>query len=129
MSDTAIAVKQLSADALSERIDGTTPGSDMTSVSTGNVGVIAANGAIRNLVIIVSGDGAHTATLAVSQGDEPPSENSGVGGLSSLSVAATGSYILPLTSGQFVQDDGTIRVPVSGTGPVYIGAFRLPQAQ
>lgn len=129
MSDTAIAVTALTLDALSVRIDGTTPGVGMTSVSSGNVGVIAALGGTRDLIIIVSGDGTHTATLTPSAGDEPPSERAGLGDDDALSVAATGSYILPLSAGRYVQDDGTVRIPVSGTGPVYIGAFRIPMGQ
>lgn len=129
MSDTAVAVTELTANELSVRLDGTTPGAAMTSVSTGNVAVISMNGSGRNALIVVSGDGTHTATLAVSAGDEPPSERAGIGGLSALSVAATGTYVLPLSAGQFFQDDGTVRIPVSGTGPVYIGCVRLPISQ
>lgn len=129
MSDTAVAVTNWTVNVLSARIDGTTPGAGMTSVSSGDTAVIAAKGNTGNLTIIVSGDGTHTATLAVTAGDEPPSERAGKGALSALSVAATGSYSLPLEGGRFVQDDGTIRIPVTGTGPVYIGAFLPPVTQ
>lgn len=129
MADTSIAVTTVTINALSSRIDGTTPGAIMTSVTSGNTAVIAAKGNTNRLLILVSGDGTHTATLGVTAGDEPPSETQGLGALSSLSVAATGSYVLPLASGRFVQDDGTIRIPVTGTGPVYIGAIQLNQAQ
>ncbi len=128
MADTPVAVTLLTVDALSVRIDGTTPGAAMTSVASGATAVIACSGWTRNLLIVVSGDGTHTATLTMEAGDEPPSELSGIGAGGALSVAATGTYALPVTAGRFIKNDhGDIEIPVSGTGPVYIGALRLPQ--
>jgi len=129
MANTAIAATALTANTLSGRIDGTTPSAGMISVSTGNTGVIAASGSLRKGIIIISGDGTHTATVTFSAGDEPPSERSGIGASSGLSIAATGSYIVPLDAGRFVQDDGTVLAVVSGTGPVYIGYFTEPIGQ
>ncbi len=128
MADTAIAVTLLTADALSVRVDGTTPGAAMTSVSSGNTAVVACFGWTRNLAIIISGDGTHTATATIEAGDEPPSELSGLGPTGTLSVAATGTYILPVTAGKFIKNDhGDLEIPIAGTGPVYVGAVRLPQ--
>lgn len=130
MADTAVAVFQLVANTVSERVDGTTPGADiMVSVSTGNVAVISANGYLGDVTILISGDGTHTATVTPKGGVEPPGEQSGFGDGSGVSVAATGTYVLPLLASQFDQANGTIRLAVSGTGPVYIGAVRKPLTQ
>ncbi len=48
MADTPVAVTLLTVDALSVRIDGTTPGAAMTSVASGATAVIACSGWTRN---------------------------------------------------------------------------------
>jgi len=121
MVDTAVAVTPLVGNTVSADIIAATG----TSVATGNTAVIAAKGETRDLIIVISGDGTHSATVTLETGNEPPSESAGLAVPSGISVVATAAYMLMLTAGQFVKsDDGAVELVVSGTGPVLISAFR-----
>ena len=116
MVDVAVSVTSLTANALSTALDTTT-----YSVATGEYAVVAAQGNTRGLVITFDGDASSTVTLI--SGDEPPSENSGKGNSAALTVANGKQYVLELEAGRFVQDNGTVRILVGGTGPVNVFAF------
>ena len=116
MADVAVSVTSLTANALSTALDTAT-----YSVVTGNYAVIAAQGATRGLILTFDGDAASTVTLIA--GDEPPSENSGTGNSAALTIGNGKQYVLELEAGRFVQDDGTVRILVGGTGPVNVFAF------
>ena len=116
MADVAVTVTSLTANALSTALDTTT-----YSVATGNYAVIAAEGATRGLILTFDGDAASTVTLI--SGDQPPSENSGNGDSAALTIANGKQYVLELEAGRFVQDDGTVRILVGGTGPVNVFAY------
>lgn len=118
MADIAVALTTLTADTISGRLDVTT-----YSVATGNTAVIAAEGNTRGLVITFDGDANSTITLIA--GDEPPSENSGQGNGSAQTISSGQQYILELNAGKWVQDNGTVRILVGGTGPVNMFAFPL----
>lgn len=132
MADTAVAVTDLTANTPTGSIYAVGGNIDagMVSVSTGNTAVIGAKGNTHGLVIVISGDGTHTGTATFEAGAEPPSESAGLSLPSALSVAAAENYIFPILGGQFVKsDDGAIEIAITGTGPVYVGAFRLPLTQ
>ena len=116
MADVAVSVTSFTANALSTALDTTT-----YSVATGNYAVVDAQGDTRGLVITFDGDAASTVTLI--SGDEPPSENSGQGNSAALTVANGKQYVLELEAGRWVQDNGTVRILVGGTGPVNVFAF------
>jgi len=116
MADVAVSVTSLTANALSTALDTAT-----YSVATGNHAVVDAQGATRGLILTFDGDAASTVTLI--SGDEPPSENSGNGNSSALTVANGKQYVLELEAGRWVQSDGTVRILVGGTGPVNVFAY------
>ena len=116
MDDFAVSDTSFTANALSTALDTTT-----YSVATGNYAVVDAQGDTRGLVITFDGDAASTVTLI--SGDEPPSENSGQGNSAALTVANGKQYVLELEAGRWVQDNGTVRILVGGTGPVNVFAF------
>lgn len=120
MSDTAVALSALTAGSVSTAID--TAG---TSVSTGNTAVLAAVGNTRQLVIGLYGTGASTATLVA--GDEPPSENAAIGNGDAQTIAVGKAYVLVVPAGRYVQDNGTVRVLIGGTGPVVVTAWTVPR--
>lgn len=120
MSDTAVALTALTAGTVSTKLD--TSG---TSVATGNTAVIAAVGNTRQLVIGLYGTGASTATLVA--GDEPPSEGSGLGNGDAQTIEVGKAYVLVVPAGRYVQDNGTVRVLIGGTGPVVVTAWTVPR--
>lgn len=125
MADTAVTSRTLSVNTLSAALDSTSTAG--TSVSTGNVAVMtpAGGGNTRQVVITMYGSADSTATFAA--GDEPPSETSGEGASSALTVANGKAYVVVLEAGRFVQDNGTIRCTVGGTGPVIFNCFTVPR--
>ena len=96
-----------------------------TAVSTGDTAVIAAVGNTRQLLITAFGTAA--STLTIEAGDEPPSETSGLGNSTALTIALNGPYAIVLPAGRFVQSNGTVRALVGGTGPVEVTAYTLPR--
>lgn len=125
MADTAVTSRTLTANALSAALDSTSTAG--TSVATGNTAVLtpAGGGDTRQVIITMYGSAASTATLIA--GDEPPSENSGLGNSSALTVGNGKAYVLALEAGRWVQDNGTVRVLVGGTGPVIFNCFTVPR--
>lgn len=118
--DTAVALTALTAGTVSTKID--TSG---TSVATGNTAVIAAVGNTRQLIIGLYGTGAATATVLA--GDEPPSEDSGLGNGDAQTIDVGKGYILVLPAGRYVQDNGTVRILIGSTGPVIVTAWSVPR--
>ena len=118
MVDVSVALTTLTASTISSALDTTT-----YSVATGEYAVIAAVGNTRGLVITCDGDASSTITLIA--GDQPPSENSGKGNGSAQTIANGKQYVLELEAGRWVQDNGTVRILVGGTGPVNFFAFPL----
>ena len=96
-------------------------GIDEISTSPVIYAVVAAQGNTRGLILTFDGDASSTVTLI--SGDEPPSENSGKGNSAALTVANGKQYVLELEAGRWVQDNGTVRILVGGTGPVNVFAF------
>ncbi len=136
MADTAVAVTQMAVNVPTVNLyagaDGGA-GTGMVSVSSGATAVIACKGDTKGLVIMISGDGTHDATATIETGNEPPSELSGKAVPTLMSGAVIDSdefYIWPVDGGQFIKSDlGDLEILIGGTGPVYVGAFRLPRAQ
>ncbi len=126
MTDTAVTSRTLTADVLSAALDSTSTAG--TSVATGNYAVMtpAGGGNTRQMLITAYGTGESTITLIA--GDEPPSENSGLGDSDALTVAVGKAYALKVTAGRYVQDNGTVRVLVGGTGPVVFNCFTETRA-
>ncbi len=126
MTDTAVTSRTLTADVLSAALDSTSTAG--TSVATGNYAVMtpAGGGNTRQMLITAYGTGESTITLIA--GDEPPSENSGLGDSDPLTVAVGKAYALKVTAGRYVQDNGTVRVLVGGTGPVVFNCFTETRA-
>lgn len=120
IADTAVALTALTAGTVSTALD--TSG---TSVATGNTAVVAAVGNTRQLLLGLYGTGASTATLEA--GDEPPSENKGLGNGSAQTIAVGKAYVLKVPAGRYVQDNGTVRLIIGGTGPVIVTAWTEPR--
>lgn len=125
MTDTAVTSRTLTADVLSAALDSTSTAG--TSVATGNVAVMtpAGGGNTRSVIITMYGTG--DATVTFGAGDEPPSENSGLGDGSALTVSSGKAYVLVVTAGRWVQSNGTLRATVGGTGPVIFNCFTNPR--
>lgn len=121
MADTAVALSTFTASG-GANISGliSTGG---TAVSTGDTAVIAAVGNTRQLLITAFGTAASTLTFEA--GDEPPSENAGLGNSDALTIALNGPYAIVLDAGRFVQSNGTVRALVGGTGPVEVTAYTI----
>ncbi|MDA1010523.1 MAG: hypothetical protein O2888_03505 [Chloroflexi bacterium] len=124
MADTAVALTDFTA--TSGVLQSASIATGGTAVSTGDVAVIAAVGNTRQLVITVHGTAASTLTFA--QGDEPPSETAGEGDSSALTIGNGLSYVVMVPAGRFVQDNGTVRATVGGTGPVEVTAYTIPRS-
>lgn len=136
MADTAVAVTQLTANTpLGNIYAGANGGAvtGMVSITSGNTAVIAAKGNLRGLVVVISGDGTNDGTATIQLGNEPASESSGLAIPAGMSAAVTDGdevVVWPLLGGQYVKsDDGAVEIAIAGTGPVYVGAFRLPLNQ
>lgn len=124
MADTAVALLDLTA--TSGVLQSASIATGGTAVSTGDTAVIAAVGNTRQLVLAVHGTAASTLTFEA--GDEPPSESSGLGNSSALTVGNGLSYIVLVPAGRFVQSNGTVRALVGGTGPVEVSAYINPRS-
>lgn len=125
MSDTAVTSRTLTANVLSAALDSTSTAG--TSVSTGDVAVLTPAGGGNTRQVIVTMYGSADSTVTPVAGDEPPSEGAGVADLDALTVANGKAYVLVLEAGQYVQDNGTIRMTVGGTGPVIFNCFTVPR--
>ena len=125
MADTAVTSRALTANALSAALDSTSTAG--TSVATGNTAVLtpAGGGDTRQVIVTMYGSAASTATLVA--GDEPPSESSGLGNSGALTVANGKAYVVVLEAGRWVQDNGTVRILVGGTGPVIFNCLTVPR--
>lgn len=125
MSDTAVTSRTLTADALSAALDSTSTAG--TSVATGNVAVFtpAGGGDTRQVIFTFYGSADSTVTFAA--GDEPPSESAGLGDGSALTVSNGKAYVLVASAGRWVQDNGTVRATIGGTGPVICNCFTVPR--
>lgn len=120
MSDTAVSTTALTPG---------TAGADIvaggTAISTGNTAVItvSADGGEHRLLLVIEETGSTTATLSVLAGDYPPAATSGKGA-DTISLAANDVVPYLVEQGRHLQDNGTIRILV--TGAVKIFAYRLP---
>ena len=125
MTDTAIAVTNMAfTNDLSSSGDFSS-GSVGTSVATTDVGVLTAPaGDTGNIVFTFYS--ASGSTIVFQGGDEPPSENSGLGASSTITLTADKPYFLRARAGRFVQSDGTVRITNSGANAVIMGAYRQP---
>jgi len=122
MTDIAVALTPFVAGTISADI--ITAAANIESVASGEYAVIAAAGNTSDLVISVYSAGAATVTFIA--GDNPPSMNAGLGDGSAQSLGAGDACLLVVPGGQYVQDNGTVRVLV-GTNTCIIGAFRIPR--
>lgn len=121
MADTNVAVTTLTSGSVSADVITNAEGG--TSVSAGNVAVIAAKGEARNLIITLYAASAATATVAA--GDNPPSIRAGLGAGSAQTLPAGDVVLMCLEGARYVQDDGTIRITI-GSNTTIVGAYRLP---
>lgn len=120
MADEAVAVTTLTAGTVGD--DAITVGGGGTVVDATNTAVIAAGGETRNLFVTLYAASASTATLLA--GDNPPSQNAGLGNGTAQTVPAGDLVPLTIPAGRYVQDDGTIRVLI-GANDVVVSAFRI----
>lgn len=125
MADTAVAVTNLSFTDYIASTGDISSGSIGTSVTAGNTAAITAPaGDTGNLIFtFYNASGGATATFV--GGDEPPSENSGLGNATAITLTADKPYVVVVKAGRFVQSDGTIRINIA-TGTVIVGCFRRP---
>lgn len=125
MADTAVTSRTLTAGTVSAALDSTSTAG--TSVATGDTAVLtpAGGGNTRQVIVTAYGSGAATAQLLL--GDEPPSENAGLGSGTAQTIASGKAYVWALPAGRYVQDNGTVRILVGGTGPVIFNCFTIPR--
>jgi len=123
MADTAVAaVSFTSTSGVHQSASIATGG---TAVSTGDTAVLTAPvGTTRRLNITLHGTAASTATFLA--GDEPPSEQSGLGNSTALTIGNGLSYLVKVPAGRFFQDDGSVRILIGGTGPVEVSWYIDP---
>jgi hypothetical protein len=125
MADTAVAVTNLSFTGYISATGDVTSGSIGTTVSAGDTAVITAPaGDTGNLFFTFSADGG-SATATFEGGDEPPSENSGLGNSAAIALGDTLPQVIVVEAGRFVQSNGTIRIAIA-TNDVVVGCFRRP---
>jgi len=120
MADTAVAVTTLTAGAVSADIITNAAGG--TSVSSGDVAVIAAVGDTSNLFLTFYAASAATATIAA--GVDPPSANAGLGAGTAQTLPAGDVLVMTIPAGRYVQANGTVRVTI-GSNTTVVGAFRI----
>lgn len=118
MSDTAVAVTTLTAGTISADLV-----AGGTSVTTGNVAVIAAVGEARNLVVCMYA--ASASSVIVAAGANPPAQRAGLGAGASQTIGAGAAGVLVLEGARFVQTNGTIRITV-GANTVVFTVLRIP---
>ena len=125
MADTAVAVTNMSFSNGTASSGDFSSGSVGTSVTAGNTAAITAPaGDTANLVFtFYNASGGATATFVA--GDEPPSENSGTGNATALTLTAGKPYFVVVPAGRYVQDDGTIRINIA-TNTTIVGCYRRP---
>lgn len=125
MADTAIAVTNMTFTNDVSSSGDFSSGSVGTSVGAGDVGVLTAPaGDTGNIVFTFFSTGGSSVTIA--GGAEPPSENSGLGASSSITLTAGKPYFLRVRAGRFVQSNGTVRITNGGANAVIMGAYRQP---
>lgn len=125
MADTAVTSRTLTAGTVSAALDSTSTAG--TSVATGDTAVLtpAGGGNTRQVIVTAYGSGAATAQLLL--GDEPPSESAGLGSGTAQTIASGKAYVWVLPAGRYVQDNGTVRILVGGTGPIVFNCFTIPR--
>lgn len=123
MTDIAVAVRQLSFTGGVASSGDFSSGSVGTSVAATEYAVVTAPaGDTGNLVFsFYNASGGATATFIA--GDEPPSERSGLGNGTAVTLTADKPYYVRVKAGQFVQSDGTIRILIS-TNTTIVGVTR-----
>lgn len=121
MSDTTVTPIELEVDAVSADVITNAEGG--TSVTTGNTAVIAAKGVTRRLLLTLYSAAGGTAIVAA--GDNPPSLKAGLGNSATQTLPAGDVVLLVIDPGRYSQDDGKVRVNITGT--VIVGAFLLPR--
>jgi hypothetical protein len=120
MTDTAVSVTTLTANAVSADVITTAEGG--TAVTTGNIAVVDVGNETRN--VIFSFYAASASTVVIQAGDKPPAELSGLG-TATLTLPAGDLILACVDGGRFMQDNGTIRFTV-GANTVVVGAHRIP---
>lgn len=118
MTDTAVAVTALTEGTISGDLV-----AGGTSVTTGNVAVIAALGDTRNLIIGMYA--ASASVVTVQAGDNPPAQRADLGANATNTVGAGEVRLLLVEGGRYVQDNGTIRITV-GANTVIFRVYRIP---
>lgn len=126
MSDTAIAVINMTFTNDISSSGDFSSGSVGTSVTTGNVGVATAPAGDTGDIVVTAYSTSGT-DLTFAGGDEPPSENSGLGVSSTITLSAAKPYFFRLRAGRYVQDNGTIRITNAGANTVVLGYYRQPK--
>lgn len=123
MADTPVAVTALTAGTVSADVITNAEGG--TTVNSGNTAVIAAGGKTEGLFITFYAASAATATLVA--GDNPPTQNAGLGNGTAQTLPAGDVLVMTVPAGRYVQDDGTIRINIA-TNNTVVGAFRIPRS-
>lgn len=118
MADTAVALSALTAATLSGDLV-----AGGTSVSSGNVAVIAAGAPTGKLLLCFYF--ASTGTVTVEAGVNPPSQLAGLGATAALSVTGGMVKCLVIQGAEYTQTNGTIRVDI-GSNTAVVTALRIP---
>lgn len=96
-------------------------------MATGNTAVFTPAGGGNTRQVVFNFYATADATVTFKAGDEPPSESAGLGDSSALTVATGKAYTVVLEAGRFMQDNGTVRALIGGTGPVICNDFTVPR--
>lgn len=120
MARTAVTVTTLAANAFTAKPAGTT--ADPT-----NDHVVDVAGDSEGVVIEITQTDASARIATVLAGDNPPALEAGQGNLAK-SMAQNEVWILgPLTSGRFIQNDGTILIDLAASFAGTIRAYKVPR--
>ena len=117
VTPTTLAVNTASADILDA--DGVAIAS-----ASANTFAIAAGGEAGGKLLLKFFDDGSGDTITILAGDRPPSQRADLGNLT-FTMAANDCKYIPVETGRFLQDDGTIRVDCTDDG-MECKAFILP---
>lgn len=125
MARTALTVTDLTLDTAVA--SGSTVG---VAIDATNHHVLTVTSPLDSYVLRVTNTTASTKAATIKAGDNPPADRAGAG---DLAVSLTAGDSTPtvksavLTSGRFIQNDGTVNVDIEAGMTGYIAVFRIPR--
>jgi hypothetical protein len=97
-----------------------------TGTASGATNIISTAGVPLEEIMLVAYTTTATTNVTVKGGDYPPALSAGQGDLVVACPVGT-TYIGPLSSARFMQDDGTLNVNVATAANVALAAVRVPR--